>query len=140
MKAHISPGSRRLTRFIRKLFVCQHSMKITNKLICFRGDVGSKPECSAEASSTGSSSSSLPNPCLSNGCRATNGNNAAKRRRVTFDPVSIIVDEDGRPCGHKFIDDQNPDKFVGSPILLPYNKKKGSRLPMILIRMKRKVH
>ncbi|KAI3411583.1 uncharacterized protein J3R85_017758 [Psidium guajava] len=60
---------------------------------------------SGEASSSTSASSTVPSlsrPCLSKRTPSTRERlRSGAKRTVSFYPVSVIVDEDCRPCGHK---------------------------------------
>ncbi|KAJ8558519.1 hypothetical protein K7X08_034048 [Anisodus acutangulus] len=97
MKQPISPGGR-LSSFINSLF--------TNRN-------GRKPKTSSSnetsnfiernSKSTCSSASSFSRSCLRKIPPSSNG----VKRRVTFNPVGVIVDEDCRPCGHKHIYDHD---------------------------------
>lgn len=88
VKQPISPGGR-LASFLNSLFTAGNAKKA--KIL--------KPE---QPESTCSSASSFSRSCLSKtpSSRGKLSNNGAKRS-VRFCPVSVIVDEDCRPCGHK---------------------------------------
>lgn len=83
VKQPISPGGR-LTSFINSLFSNANGKKTKNQDL--------KPPSSC------SSASSFSRSCLSkNPPNSRNGD----QRTVRFHPVSVIVDEDSRPCGQK---------------------------------------
>ncbi|GFY95127.1 hypothetical protein Acr_10g0005120 [Actinidia rufa] len=93
IKEPISPGGR-LTSFINSLFANGNAKK-TEK------NSSSK---STHASSTCSSASSYSRSCLSKSSMSSKEkSNNGMKRTVRFHPVSVIVDEDCRPCGHKSI-------------------------------------
>ncbi|XP_055826557.1 protein BIG GRAIN 1-like A [Solanum dulcamara] len=83
VKQPISPGGR-LASFLNSLFTTRNAKK---------------PKVSANASSTCSSASSFSRSCLSKSTPKSSSNGT--KRSVRFYPVSIIVDEDCQPCGHK---------------------------------------
>lgn len=85
MKQPISPGGR-LTSFINSLFSLN----------------GKKQQAKfAEDPKTLNVGSSFSRSCLSKNSRRDGGGGV--RRTVRFHPVSLILDEDSRPCGHKSI-------------------------------------
>nr|GMC71086.1 protein BIG GRAIN 1-like A [Ipomoea batatas]GMC73123.1 protein BIG GRAIN 1-like A [Ipomoea batatas]GMD19670.1 protein BIG GRAIN 1-like A [Ipomoea batatas] len=92
-KQPISPGGK-LASFLNSIFTAKKP-KISDE---------DRKVKSANAS-TCSSASSFSRSCLSK--NTTPSSTAAKtagKRSVRFYPVSIIVDEDSRPCGHKNLD------------------------------------
>jgi len=101
VKQPISPGGR-VTSFLNSLFA---NTKKTSSRTC--GEVqhassSSSSSSSSYYSSTCSSASSLSRSCLSKTMssereRIRNG----VKQTVRFYPVSVIVGEDSRPCGHK---------------------------------------
>ncbi|KAL3497432.1 hypothetical protein ACH5RR_040164 [Cinchona calisaya] len=121
VKQPISPGGR-LTSFINSLFTSGNAKKSKN----------------LAASSTCSSASSFSRSCLSKNSQNSSvinlSNDAAvSKRSVRFYPVSIILDEDCRPCGQKRICDPEDahkfDKFVRSraPTTLSQNAAESKR-------------
>ncbi|XP_060205953.1 protein BIG GRAIN 1-like A [Lycium barbarum] len=93
VKQPISPGGR-LASFLNSIFT-------TN---------AKKPKVSSNSAnaSTCSSASSFSRSCLSKSTPKSNGT----KRSVRFYPVSVIVDEDCQPCGHKNIyEEQNPNNI-----------------------------
>uniref|UniRef100_A0A5B7AUF5 Protein BIG GRAIN 1-like A n=1 Tax=Davidia involucrata TaxID=16924 RepID=A0A5B7AUF5_DAVIN len=97
-KQPISPGGR-LASFLNSLFTAGNAKK--SKITSGYDDANSK---SANAS-TCSSASSFSRSCLSRG-KLSNG--GGTKRSVRFCPVSVIVDENCQPCGHKSLyDDQS---------------------------------
>ncbi|KAJ4846171.1 hypothetical protein Tsubulata_050140 [Turnera subulata] len=61
-----------------------------------------------KSKSTCSSVTSFSRSCLSKTPSRGKSGNGSTKRSVRFYPVSIIVDEDSRPCGHKCIYDEDP--------------------------------
>ncbi|XP_019194275.1 PREDICTED: protein BIG GRAIN 1-like A isoform X2 [Ipomoea nil] len=84
----ISPGGR-LASFLNSLFTAKKA-KFSDE---------DRKVKSANAS-TCSSASSFSRSCLSK-TTTPSSSSAAGKRSVRFYPVSVIVDEDSRPCGHK---------------------------------------
>ncbi|KAJ4708972.1 Protein BIG GRAIN 1-like A [Melia azedarach] len=99
VKQPISPGGR-LANFINSLFTAGNAKKTKNSssLNTSYDDLNSK----SGQGSTCSSASSFSRSCLSKNSPSTRERlrNGVKRS-VRFYPVSIIVDEDCRPCGQK---------------------------------------
>ncbi|XP_027182970.1 protein BIG GRAIN 1-like A [Coffea eugenioides] len=125
VKQPISPGGR-LTSFINNLFTNGHSKK--SKACSEEANVEKKKSNKSSSISqvsssvsTCSSASSFSRSCLSRSSPNSRAklNNGAKRT-VRFCPVSVIVDEDCRPCGHKSTYDQDSDRF-GKPPLMSQN-------------------
>ncbi|KAG6788862.1 hypothetical protein POTOM_004940 [Populus tomentosa] len=100
VKQPISPG-RRLASFLNSLFTTGNAKKAK---ISTPGGSYEERKLKSEQASTCSSASSFSRSCLSKTPSSRGGklssNNGAKRS-VRFYPVSVIVDEDCRPCGHK---------------------------------------
>ncbi|KAF5748350.1 hypothetical protein HS088_TW04G00303 [Tripterygium wilfordii] len=96
VKQPISPGGK-LANFINSIFTSGHTKKSKNSSSSAKER---KPNSGQE--STCSSASSFSRSCLSKNSPSTREKlrNGVKRN-VTFYPVSVIVDEDCRPCGHK---------------------------------------
>ncbi|XP_015945583.1 protein BIG GRAIN 1-like B [Arachis duranensis] len=102
VKQPISPGGR-LTTFLNSLFNTAANSKKTTKPA---SSSSSYYDATAhtKASSTCSSASSFSRSCLSKTTSSSsrdNNNNNGVKRTVRFYPVSVIVGEDSRPCGHK---------------------------------------
>lgn len=109
-KQPISPGAR-LASFLNSLFTSSGSAKkakvSTTTSTCHpvlipiatdRAVADAKlVSATAQPSSTCSSTSSFSRSCLSK----TPSSRSGAKRSVRFCPVSVIVDEDCRPCGHK---------------------------------------
>ncbi|KAI3676321.1 hypothetical protein L1987_85927 [Smallanthus sonchifolius] len=94
----ISPGGR-LTTFLNSLLTNVH-LKKPKDLKNVKIEKTSK----SAHGSTCSSASSFTRSCLSkNSPRSREKLNNGIRRTVRFYPVSVIIDEDCRPCGQKFI-------------------------------------
>ncbi|XP_022724418.1 protein BIG GRAIN 1-like B [Durio zibethinus] len=99
IKQPISPGGR-LASFLNSIFNAGNAKKVK---ISSSGYEERKLK-SEQATSTCSSASSFSRSCLtktpsSSGKLSSNGT----KRSVRFCPVSVILDEDSRPCGHKDI-------------------------------------
>ncbi|CAL0321856.1 unnamed protein product [Lupinus luteus] len=105
VKQPISPGGR-LTTFLNSLFAnakkskssrsCHYEVKEKEE------DVKSERKLKSKSFSNCSSASSFSRSCLSK----TSSSEREKmfngvKRTVRFYPVSVIVDEENRPCGHK---------------------------------------
>ncbi|XP_023736142.1 protein BIG GRAIN 1-like A [Lactuca sativa] len=106
IKQPISPGGR-LTTFLTSLFA-NGQVKNPKDLNppCFDHKKSERTSKSTHGS-TCSSASSFTRSCLSKNSprsREKKLNNGI-RRTVRFYPVSVIIDEDSRPCGQKFIYD-----------------------------------
>lgn len=101
VKQPISPGGR-LASFINSLFTTTNTKKPKNSHNHNTTTVNSTSVCS--------SASSFSRSCLTKNS-PTRLRNATKRS-VRFYPVSVIVDEDCRPCGHKSLyqENNNPTK------------------------------
>ena len=75
----------------------------------FRNSGDRKPNAPAPAStstpttSTCSSASSFSRSCLSKTTSSSRAKSSSSARSVRFYPVSVIVDEDSRPCGHRYL-------------------------------------
>ncbi|KAM3380050.1 protein BIG GRAIN 1-like A [Capsicum galapagoense] len=96
VKQPISPGGK-LASFLNSLFTPGNAKK--PKVSSNSGNA---------SSSTCSSASSFSRSCLSKSTPKSSGNGT--KRSVRFYPVSIIVDEDCQPCGHKNLyDDKIPN-------------------------------
>ncbi|OMO70625.1 hypothetical protein CCACVL1_18758 [Corchorus capsularis] len=91
VKQPISPGGR-LASFLNSLFTAGNAKKA--KI------VSSSSTAEQGYSSTCSSASSFSRSCLSK-TPSSRGNGT--KRSVRFCPVSVILDEDSKPCGHKTI-------------------------------------
>ncbi|KAJ8564458.1 hypothetical protein K7X08_000918 [Anisodus acutangulus] len=105
VKQPISPGGR-LANFLSSIFNNGNGKKSKN-LNDSNGiniDRNSKSTCSSASSFSRSCLSKTP-PKFSD--KLQNG----VKRTVRFNPVSVIVDEDCRPCGHKSIYDQDSDNL-----------------------------
>ncbi|XVF86870.1 hypothetical protein PTKIN_Ptkin18bG0076200 [Pterospermum kingtungense] len=96
VKQPISPGGR-LASFLNSLFTAGNAKKA--KISSSAGYEERKLK-SEQATSTCSSASSFSRSCLSK-TPSSRGNGT--KRSVRFCPVSVILDEYSRPCGHKNI-------------------------------------
>ncbi|GKV11999.1 hypothetical protein SLEP1_g23205 [Rubroshorea leprosula] len=99
VKQPISPGGR-ITSFLNSIFN-SNAKKVKMCSVGAMDDVNferkSKSACSSAAS--------LSRSCLS---KSPSSRGNRKKRSVRFYPVSVIVDEESRPCGHKCINEQDP--------------------------------
>ncbi|CAL1376484.1 unnamed protein product [Linum trigynum] len=93
VKQPISPGGR-LASFLNSLFTAGTAKKA--KMGGDRDEI--RPSNSTSACS---SASSFSRSCLSKTPSSRGGGGG--KRSVRFYPVSVIVDEDSRPCGHKSV-------------------------------------
>ncbi|KAI3716367.1 hypothetical protein L6452_23655 [Arctium lappa] len=132
VKQPISPGGR-LATFLNSLFTTGNAKntKLSSSSAVGYDDARSK---SANAS-TCSSASSFSRSCLSKtpSSRGKLSNN--KIRSVRFFPVSVIVDEDCQPCGHKSLYGEESNlqsvKLVKNPIteeLKTHSNEKNRRI------------
>ncbi|KAJ7951542.1 Protein BIG GRAIN 1-like [Quillaja saponaria] len=98
-KQPISPGAR-LASFLNSLFTSGGSTKkakVSNSVSGY--------ESKSAKASTCSSASSFSRSCLSK----TPSSRSGTKRSVKFCPVSVIVDEDCRPCGQKNLPEDEPN-------------------------------
>lgn len=104
VKQPISPGAK-LASFLNSLFNSGSGNKNTTKkkaklvsLSSNTTNTTTTTPCSSASSFSRSCLSKTPSSSRSGG---NNNNNNKVNRSVRFCPVSVIVDEDCRPCGHK---------------------------------------
>lgn len=107
-KQPISPGAK-LASFLNSLFTSSGNAKKAKVstttttsncrpvLVPLATDRAADTKSAAQPGSTCSSASSFSRSCLSK----TPSSRSGAKRSVRFCPVSVIVDEDCRPCGHK---------------------------------------
>ncbi|XVE88650.1 hypothetical protein DITRI_Ditri19aG0086400 [Diplodiscus trichospermus] len=121
VKQPISPGGR-LASFLNSIFTAGHAKKA--KISSSRYE--ERKLKSEQATSTCSSASSFSRSCLSKTPSSTGklSSNGTKRS-VRFCPVSVILDEDSRPCGHKNIIYENDHQ---ASIRKPINKELEFRI------------
>ncbi|KAB1219964.1 hypothetical protein CJ030_MR3G020212 [Morella rubra] len=102
VKQPISPGGR-LANFLNSLFTTGNTKKTKNLSSTGRNDDASGFRKSKSVQeSTCSSASSFSRSCLSKKSPSSREKQRnGVKRTVRFCPVSVIVDEDCRPCGHK---------------------------------------
>ncbi|KAJ4830846.1 hypothetical protein Tsubulata_028536 [Turnera subulata] len=100
VKQPISPGGK-LSNFINSIFNSGTTKKPKNTTTSV-GNFEDDRKLKSGQASTCSSASSFSRSCLSKHSPSTREKlrNGVKRT-VRFYPVSVIVDEDSRPCGHK---------------------------------------
>ncbi|RWV83401.1 hypothetical protein GW17_00054996 [Ensete ventricosum] len=103
-----SPGAR-LASFLNALFASAGSPKKPKIPIPTAATVAAAAGGGVEDSACSSSTSSCRRSCLSKTPAAADRRRAsgadAGKRSVRFYPVSVIVDEDSQPCGHKSLQD-----------------------------------
>ncbi|XP_017982232.1 PREDICTED: protein BIG GRAIN 1-like C [Theobroma cacao] len=120
VKQPISPGGR-ITNFLNSIFNA-NAKKVKMCSVGVSDDVSfdrkSKTTCSSASSFSRSCLSKTPS---ARGNKYSNG----KKRSVRFCPVSVIVDEDCRPCGHKCIYEDDPSLMPTSTV--QKNVKSSSR-------------
>ncbi|KAK4395079.1 protein BIG GRAIN 1-like B [Sesamum angolense] len=101
VKQPISPGSK-LAGFLNSLFTGGNLKK---PKIAGNSDIDS-PSLKSTNASTCSSASSFSRSCLSKTPSSRGKSSGGTKRSVRFSPVSVIVDEDCQPCGHKSLHDK----------------------------------
>lgn len=114
VKQPISPGGR-LTSFINSLFSNASGGKKSRNPDASRGFRDLKSPAGAGPSAC-SSASSFSRSCLSKySPRSREKMRTGAQRTVRFEPISVIVDEDLRPCGKKSIYEGDSGRFVNLP-------------------------
>ncbi|XP_027356016.1 protein BIG GRAIN 1-like B [Abrus precatorius] len=100
VKQPISPGGK-LTNFLNSLFTTGNSKKSKGTPTSTPSfeDVNAERKAKSGQASTCSSASSFSRSCLSK--TSPSSRDKSVKRTVRFYPVSVIVGEDSRPCGHK---------------------------------------
>ncbi|KAG9457707.1 hypothetical protein H6P81_002215 [Aristolochia fimbriata] len=98
-KLPVSPGAK-LASFLNSLFAATGAAKKAKLSSSFNGD-DYRSKQSTQASSTCSTASSYSRSCLSKTPSSRGKSVNGVKRSVRFYPVSVIVDEDCRPCGQK---------------------------------------
>ena len=120
VKQPISPGGR-LTTFLNTLFTNGHAKK--SKDLGFEDQTQTRTERRSKSTnvSTCSSASSFSRSCLTKNSQSSREKiNNGMRRTVRFYPVSVIVDQDSRPCGEKTI--CHEEDFVKFPPTFPCSR------------------
>ncbi|EEF41014.1 protein BIG GRAIN 1-like A [Ricinus communis] len=118
VKQPISPGGR-LASFLNSLFTAGNAKKAK---ISSPSGYEERTKFKSEQTSTCSSASSFSRSCLSK-TPSSRGNGT--KRSVRFYPVSVIVGEDSRPCGHKTLygtDQENPSLMTITTTRVPTNE------------------
>ncbi|KAF5727290.1 hypothetical protein HS088_TW22G00981 [Tripterygium wilfordii] len=117
VKQPISPGGR-LATFLNSIFTAGNAKKAKIK--------SKSSDKASSLSSTCSSASSFSRSCLSNtpSSRGTNG----VKRSVRFCPVSVIVDEECRPCGHKALYENKETSCNSTSALMAVVKKSNTTI------------
>ncbi|CAJ1973572.1 unnamed protein product [Sphenostylis stenocarpa] len=100
VKQPISPGGK-LSTFLNSLLGNAKKTKTYDE---------AKPKSGQE--STCSSASSFSRSCLSKASPSSNKLRDGVKRTVRFYPVSVIVDEDSRPCGHKCLYEEDATRVM----------------------------
>lgn len=100
VKQPISPGGR-LASFLNSIFTAGNAKKakISSARSC--DDASLERKSKSAQTSTCSSASSFSRSCLSKTPSSRGKSSNGAKRSVRFYPVSVIVDEDCQPCGHK---------------------------------------
>lgn len=114
VKQPISPGGK-LAGFLNSLFAGGNMKK--DKIVANSDD---SPSLKSTNASTCSSASSFSRSCLSKTPSSRGKHAAGAKRSVRFSPVSVIVDEDCQPCGHKSLHSEISSNNYN------YNKKQTS--------------
>lgn len=105
VKQPISPGGR-LASFLNSLFSAGNAKKAKiSSSSSFHYEDEKKSKSAHASTTTCSSASSFSRSCLS---KTPSTRGGAAKRSVRFYPVSVIVDEDCRPCGHKILYEDQP--------------------------------
>ncbi|XP_065850552.1 protein BIG GRAIN 1-like A [Euphorbia lathyris] len=117
VKQPISPGGR-IASFLNSIFSSGNGKKVKMCSIGAMDDVStterkSKSKSKSKSESACSSVASFSRSCLS---KTPPSSNNGGKRSVRFYPVTVIVDEDSRPCGHKSIYEDDPGLFVPQKI------------------------
>ncbi|OVA08914.1 hypothetical protein BVC80_901g39 [Macleaya cordata] len=105
VKQPISPGGK-LASFINSLFTAGNPKKpkFSSSVNGTVLEDDRKSKSGYSSTTTCSSASSFSRSCLSK----TPSSSTRTKRSVRFYPVSVIVDEDCRPCGHKCLYEDEP--------------------------------
>ncbi|XP_043703582.1 protein BIG GRAIN 1-like A [Telopea speciosissima] len=107
-KQPISPGGR-LSNFLNSLFTAGYPKKAKISSSSSVGGGGDERESKSAQASTCSSASSFSRSCLSKTPSSRGKLSNGTKRSVRFYPVSVIFDEDCRPCGHKCLHEDEPN-------------------------------
>ncbi|KAF8401058.1 hypothetical protein HHK36_014361 [Tetracentron sinense] len=108
VKQPISPGGR-LSSFLNSLFHAGNPKKAKiSPTVGGCDDTSSERKYKSAQASTCSSASSFSRSCLSKTPSSRGKLSNGLKRSVRFYPVSVIVDEDCRPCGHKCLYEDEP--------------------------------
>ncbi|KAF1859768.1 hypothetical protein Lal_00010353 [Lupinus albus] len=119
VKQPISPGGK-LTSFLNSLFANakrskSKSSSCRNSYCEEEEDMKSEIKLKSKSFSTCSSASSFSRSCLSKTSSEREKIFNGDKRKVRFYPVSVIVDEENRACGHKYL--YNEEEKVKLPVL-----------------------
>ncbi|KAI6679859.1 hypothetical protein NL676_033740 [Syzygium grande] len=132
VKQPISPGGR-LSNFINSLFTATNTKKPkSTPATGGYGEPNAERKSQSAHESVCSSASSFSRSCLSKHSPASRQklHNGVKRT-VRFYPVSVIVDEDCRPCGQKSLCEEDREEYDSNsmPVSVPSAWKIGGRPP-----------
>ncbi|OAY53970.1 protein BIG GRAIN 1-like A [Manihot esculenta] len=103
VKQPISPGGR-IASFLNSIFRSGTAKKAK---MCSIGDMGDA-SYQRKSKSACSSVTSFSNSCFNKTPPSREKQSDGNKRSVRFYPVSVIVDEDSKPCGHKCIYEDDP--------------------------------
>ncbi|XP_061355891.1 protein BIG GRAIN 1-like A [Gastrolobium bilobum] len=115
-KQPVSPGGGRVTSFLNSLFATVNAKRSTRSTTYEEEDANAERKTkSGQASTCCSSASSFSRSCLSKTPSSERDNKLRNgvKRTVRFYPVSVIVGEDSRPCGHKSLYEQDDTWKIG---------------------------
>ncbi|KAK9282251.1 hypothetical protein L1049_005165 [Liquidambar formosana] len=118
VKQPISPGGR-LASFLNSLFSAgaAKKAKISSSSVGVDDDTSSERKSKSAHASTCSSASSFSRSCLSKTPSSRGKLSNGAKRSVRFYPVSVILDEDSQPCGHKSLMHEDERSFKAVPIV-----------------------
>ncbi|XP_050218967.1 protein BIG GRAIN 1-like C [Mercurialis annua] len=119
-KKPISPGGR-IAHFLNSIFTSGNGKKVKMCSIGAMDDVTSTTTSERKSKSTCSSVTSFSRSCLSKTPPSRPKSSNKSKRSVRFYPVSVIVDEDSRPCGHKCIYEDDPG-LMPNPVVKKFAK------------------
>lgn len=112
VKQPISPGGR-FTSFLNSIFSSGNAKKVNVCTVKAMEDVNFDRKSKSTCSRSCVSNANTPPPSSKGSIIPSSSkggiiNNHGIKRSVRFYPVSIIVDEDCRPCGHKCVYEDDP--------------------------------
>ena len=118
VKQPISPGGR-LASFLNSLFTTGNTKKAKIEDLGSHRNSKTTTGSSSTTTTTCSTASSFSRSCLSNtpSSRGKFSNVGGAKRSVRFCPVSVIVDEDCRPCGHKSLHEDQESTTAAAALM-----------------------